>query len=42
MDGFAVKGRFTAKGDYVVTTLVCLSPKCLGQSEINIENGILK
>lgn len=40
--GFAAMGAFNAKGEYFLKALICLSSKCMGRTEIPIQNGFVK
>lgn len=39
--GFAVRGRFNDQGAYFVEKLICLSPACAGDSEIDLIGGFV-
>lgn len=39
--GFAVQGRFNHSGAYYIDFLICLSPACKGESQIDIVGGFV-
>lgn len=39
--GFAARGRFNAGGAYYIEKLICLSPDCMGETEIDIIGGFV-